>query len=501
MNYYLGIDIGSFESKGMLIDETGHTIATARRAHVMETPEEGYAEHDADRAWWGDFCEISKEILAGSGVDPKQVKGVGCSAIAPCCLPVDEHDRPLRKAILYGVDVRAAEQIERLNNEMDESSIMKKCGSPVTSQSAGPKILWIRENEPEIYRRTKKFVTASTFLVARLTGRYVIDHYTAAYFTPMYDLASRNWDTEHIERFCRLEQLPECMWTNEIAGYVTKAASEDTGLAVGTPVTVGTADASADAVGAGAFHMGDLLLMFGSSLYMIHAVPRLTTDSRYWAGPFLFENTFMVASGMSTTGTLTRWFRDELAPDFVRAQEQGEGDAYELLVRSAEGIRPGSDGLIVLPYFSGERTPIHDPAARGVFFGLTLQHTRAHLYHACLEGVGYGIAQHLSGYQEIGMETKRIIAVGGGTRARKWMQIVADITGRSLIVGDDYGASFGDALLAAMAVGELSIQEIIEDRSDRNGVIPNLENTERYKPFVNMYTELYEATKNMMHQL
>lgn len=211
MAYYLGIDIGTFESKGMLIDGDGNTAATSSRAHLMESPEPGYAEHDANTAWWGDFCGISKDILRKTGVDPKEIKGIGCSGIGPCCLPVDENDRPLRKAILYGVDVRAAKQIDRLNQELGEAYALEKYGNPITSQSVGPKILWLKEEEPEIYRKAKKFVTCSTFLVARLTGRYVIDHYTAAYFTPMYDIKNCGWDYESIGRFCRLDQMAECL--------------------------------------------------------------------------------------------------------------------------------------------------------------------------------------------------------------------------------------------------------------------------------------------------
>lgn len=501
MNYYMGIDIGTYESKGLLMDETGASVATASRAHEMETPAPGYAEHDAQTAWWGDFCAVSKELIASAGIQPGAIKGVGCSAIGPCCLPVDAENRPLRKAILYGVDVRAAKQIEALNHELGEEYVLEKYGNPITSQSIGPKILWLKENEPDVYRRTAKFITASTYLVAKLTGVYSIDHYTAAYFTPMYDSKSCDWDNENLERFCRRDQLADCMWTNELAGTVTVQAAVETGLAAGTPVTAGTADAAADAVGVGAFHPGDMLVMFGSSLYMIHVTPRLTTDRRYWAGPYLFQGTYMVASGMSTAGTLTRWFRDNLAPDLLEAQRCGKGNAYDLLMDKLEEIPPGSDGLTVLPYFSGERTPINDPAAKGVFFGLTLQHTRAHLYHACLESIGYGIAQHLRGYAEIGMSTKRLIAVGGGTKTPQWMQLVADITGKQLELGGVFGAAFGDALLAALGTGGIAgVEELEKLVSYRGRVLPNVENTARYAACVDRYSMLYEQTKELMHR-
>lgn len=502
MKYYMGIDIGSFESKGILMDEDGAIIASASESHVMETPKAGYAEHDAEQTWWREFCLISRALLTKSAVDPQDIKGVGCSAIGPCCLPVDAEGAPLRKAILYGVDVRAKEQIARLNQELGEAYILERYGNPITSQSIGPKILWIKENEPEIYEKTAKFITASTYLVQKLTGHYCIDHYTAAYFTPLYHLESGDWDTEHVEAFCRVDQLAECIWTNEIAGTVTRQAAAETGLAEGTPVTAGTADAAADAVGVGAFHAGDMLTMFGSSLYMIHVVDQLTTDRRYWAGPYLFEGSYMVASGMSTAGTLTRWFRDELAVEYQEEEKRGGKNAYDLLMESIAEVPPGSDGLIVLPYFSGERTPINDPEAKGMVFGLTLKHTRAHLYQACLEGIAYGMEQHLRGYREIGMETKRMIAVGGGTKTPKWMQIVANVAGQELLIGSTFGAAFGDALLAAYGTGALKSLKEIEARVTFQGhVEPDLEQTQQYSHYVDVYTKLYKCTKECMHEL
>ena len=234
-DYYLGIDIGTYESKGMLIDENGTCIAIHAVPHIMESPKPGYAEHDAEETWWGDFCKISKAIIEKANIKPTEIKGVGCSAIAPCCLPVDENCRPLRKAILYGVDVRAEKEITYLNETLGEEYVLKKYGNPITSQSIGPKILWIKNNEPEIYQKTYKFITSATYLVAKLTGGYYIDNYTAAYFTPMYDLTKCDWDYENIGQFCRPDQLAQCRWSDEVVGTVTKEAAAQTGLAEGTP--------------------------------------------------------------------------------------------------------------------------------------------------------------------------------------------------------------------------------------------------------------------------
>lgn len=502
MDYFMGIDVGTYETKGMLVDKNGRILLTDHESHQMEMPKPGYAEHDAERTWWHDFFAISNRLIEKSGVKPKEIKGVGASAIGPCCLPLDKDGRPLRKAILYGVDVRASKQIEELKLELGEDYILKRYGNPITSQSIGPKILWLKENEPDIYAKADKFVTASTYLVAKLTGEYCIDHYTAAYFTPMYNLENRDWDEENLDRFCRKDQLARCMWTEEIAGGVTREAAEQTGLAEGTPVIVGTADAAADAVGAGVFHPGDVLLMFGSSLYMIHVVPNLTTDARYWAGPYLFKDTYMVASGMSTAGMLARWFRDEVAKDLLEQEHKGGLNAYEALKDLITDVPPGSEGLVVLPYFSGERTPVNDPDAKGVIMGLTLSHTRAHIYQACLEAIAYGIGQHFRGYQEIGMETGRLVAVGGGTKTEKWMQIVSDVTGKELQLGSVYGASYGDALLAAKATGYIKSEEELERYIVyQKSVFPDQKRHETYQTYLDIYTDLYLQTREIMHKL
>lgn len=499
--YFLGIDIGTYASKGVLIDAESRCVATHEVPHEMKTPYPGWAEHDAAQDWWGDFCKISNAILEKSGIAPGEIVGVGASAIAPCCLPVDKDLNPLMPAILYGVDVRANKEIDALNAELGEAYVLKKYGNPITSQSVGPKILWVKKHRPEVYEKADKFLTSTSYLVAKLTGEYAVDRYTAAYFTPMYDLAANDWDYANLSRYCRADQMASCHWTDEVVGKVHAKAAAETGILEGTPVICGTADASADAAGVGIFGAGDMLLMFGSSIYIIHVVPELLIDKRFWAGPYLFEGSYMVAAGMSTAGTLTRWFRDNLAPDMV-AREKTEGlNAYVALAQEAEDIPPGSGGLITLPYLSGERTPIHDPNACGMIFGLNLLHTRAHLYRSCLEGVGYGIGQHFDAFAEMGMETQKVVAVGGGTKNAAWMQIVADVLGRPMHLGQVFGAAYGDALLAAMGTGVLR-REAMQQRITLGGyVIPNAETTKVYTHYKRLYTELYARNKECMRNI
>ena len=499
--YFLGIDIGTYESKGVITNSAGEVIARHTCPHELETPKPGYAEHYAEKTWWSDFCEISAKLLEKSRIKATDIKAVGCSTIAPCCLPVDKTCKPLRKAILYGVDVRAVDEIAYLENLLGSENIQNKYGMPVTSQSAAAKILWLKNHEPEIYNSAAKFITGTTYLVAKLTGNYVIDRYTAATWVPLYDVIKNDWDVETLNIFCKLEQLAQCNWTTDIAGKITFEAAAETGLAEGTPVITGTADAAAEAVSAGVFESGDLMLMYGSSVFMIHVTERFKTDNRLCTGPYLFPGTFAVTAGMSTAGTLTRWFRDQVAKDLLQLQKQQGTNAYGMLAEEISSIPPGSDGLIVLPYFSGERTPINDPQAKGIIFGLNLLHSRAHIFNACLEGIGYGIAQHFDIFKELQLETKKIMAVGGGTKNTKWLQIVSDICGRTQhTVTEGIGASYGDTLLAATGIGYYkSIKQVGDLIKENNIITPDEERHSQYSSPRLKYELLYRATKDIMH--
>lgn len=499
-SYFLGVDIGTYESKGAIINEAAEIIASHACPHEMETPYPGYAEHDAERTWWADFCEITRALITKSGIRPSDIVALGLSTIAPCCLPVDRELQPLRKAILYGVDVRAGEEIEYLNALYGADAIFERCGTPLTSQSAAAKVLWIRNHEPDVYAKAYKFLTGASYLVAKLTGECVIDRYTAATWVPMYDVEKGDWSND-TGLFCRTEQLAQCRWSHEIIGTVHAQAAKETGLAVGTRVIAGTADASAEAISVGVLDPGDMMLMYGSSVFIIHVVERFTKDKRVWAGPYLFPGTYSIAAGMSTAGTLTRWFRDQFARDVLCEQRRTGVNAYAMLAQSVNDIEPGSGGLIVLPYFSGERTPFNDPKAKGVLFGLNLLHTREHVYNACLEGVGYGIAQHFGIFDERNMGTRKVMAVGGGTKNPKWLQIVSDISGRTQhIAMTDLGAAYGDALLAALGAGfYCSPREIAGIMRLKSSIVPDPARTAAYAPFRRMYAQLYDATKHIMH--
>jgi len=317
MAYTLGIDIGTYETKGVLVDEAGVIHTQAARGHKMLVPEPGWAEHRPEEDWWGDFVYVSQTILRESGIDPTQIKAVACSAIGPCMLPVDANGTPLMNGVLYGVDGRAEAEVRELTERIGEDVIIARCGNALTSQSVGPKIFWLKLQRPEIYAQTAHILTSTSFLVQRLTDEVVIDHYTAANFSPLYDVDSQSWNDDLADDIIALDKLPRLLWSNEIAGQITNQAASVTGLAAGTPVTAGTIDASAEAMSVGVDQPGDMMMMYGSTIFIILRAATQVSDPRIWYAPWLFEGEHASMAGLATSGTLTHWFRDQLAQDLV----------------------------------------------------------------------------------------------------------------------------------------------------------------------------------------
>jgi len=480
----LGVDIGTYESKGVLVDD-GQILARASRPHRMIVPQPGRAEHRADEDWWDDFVFITRALLAETRVSPEAIAGVATSAIGPCMLPVDAEGRPLMNAVLYGVDTRATAEIAELNERLGTDAILARGGNALTSQSVGPKILWAARNRPEVWAQTAKVLTSTSYLTFRLTGKMMIDHYTAANFTPLYGMARQDW-ADDLAGICRHDQLPRLMWSGEIAGHVTAQAAAETGLAVGTPVTCGTIDAAAEAVSVGVRAPGDMMLMYGSTVFVILLSDRALSDPALWHAPWLFPGMRAAMAGLATSGTLTHWFRDELARD---ADFAG-------LAAEAEASPPGARGLIVLPHFSGERTPIHDPQAKGAIFGLNLTHKRGDLYRAALEGIACATRAITETYTQAGQQPERVRAVGGGTRNRPWLQATSDLTGLDqTLCRVSMGAAYGDAFLAALATGHATPADI--DRWNPAEAQVSAQHHAAYDGLYPLFRRLYAQTRDI----
>jgi xylulokinase len=494
--FYLGIDIGTYETKGVLVNIDGKIEAQSAKKHEMIIPQSGWAEHRPDEDWWGDFKYISNDLIKKSGCDPKQIKSVCASTIGPCMLPVDKDGEPLMNAILYGVDTRAHKEIDYLNETIGEDKVFKFNGNALSSQQIGPKILWLKNNRPEIFAKTHKIVNGTGFINHKLTGTYTIDHFSAAFISPLYDIKKQTWSNELIDDLIDLDKLPELMWTDKIIGNVNAIASKETGLAEGTPVCTGTIDAAAEALSVGVANPGDMMMMYGSTMFFISITDTLVSDPRVWYSPWLFEGEHSSLGGLATSGTLTHWFKNEFAKEL-----QGD-DTFIKLAKEAEQSPPGSKGIIFLPYFSGERTPIHDTHAKGSFFGLNLTHKRPDIYRSIFEGIAYGTKHVFDTFEEMNNMPKNLFSVGGGTKNKIWSQTTSDIIGINQILRKTtFGASYGDAFLAAYTIGDLKKEDINKWNPVDHEILATNNSKDVYDKGYKFFRKLYENTKDIMKEM
>ena len=482
----LGVDIGTSSAKGVLARPDGEVVAIAERPHELSLPRPGWAEHDAEEVWWEDFRGICTELLPSAD---EKIAAICPSGIGACLLPANREGRPLRPAILYGIDTRAEKEIEELTDRYGEEEILARCGSPLSSQAVGPKLLWLRRNEPEVWQKTEKLFMASSFIVHRLTGEYVLDHHSASQCDPLYDVHENRWIEEWAEETAPGLPLPRLLWPAEVAGEVTLEAAEKTSIPAGTPVVAGTIDAWSEGVSVGVQNPGDLMLMYGTTMFMIEILEESLAHPGLWGTTGILPGTHNLAAGMATSGALTGWLK-KISGDV----------SYEKLTKEAADVSAGANGLVVLPYFAGERTPLFDSRARGLISGLTISHGRGHLYRATLEATAYGVRHILEYMREAGGKGERFVAVGGGTKGDLWTQIVSDVTGRKQQLPEQaIGASYGDTLLAARAVG------LAEQDADWTKIVavvePNKANRELYDELYGVYRDLYPATREASHRL
>ena len=440
----IGIDLGTGSSKGVLAAPDGTVLATAVRSRPgsMSMPRPNWAEVDPVGVWWQDVVSIARELAGRAGRG--RIAGVCVSGVGPCLVLCDSRDEPVRPAILYGIDMRATAEIDELNDRYGEEAIIARGGTALSSQAVGPKLLWARRNEPDAWARAARWFNSNSYIVRKLTGEYVLDHHTASQCDPLYDIHARAWFGPWYEEVSRgpPRAAPRVARGDRRARDGRRGRAE-TGLPAGTPVCAGTVDAWAEAFSVGVRRPGDLMLMYGSTMFLVQVARGFAAHPLLWATCGVEPGSHTLAAGMSTSGTLMSWIRDFAG-----------GPAYEALIERAAELPAGSDGLLVLPYFAGERTPVFDPRARGVIAGLHLSHTPAHVFRAGYEGIAFGIRQILELLEASAGPAARLVAVGGGTQGGLWTQIVSDVTGRpQLIPAQTIGASYGDALMAAIGTG------------------------------------------------
>lgn len=496
--YYMGIDIGTNETKGVLINTLCEVVAYTSRTHTMEHPQPHYFEMDAN-LWWEELCSISNELIQISAVDKELIITLATSAMGCDCIAVDENCVPLRKAILYGIDARAHDEIEYLNQYYGDQAI-HLFHHEICSSDISPKILWIKNNCKDIYDKTYKFLTASSYITAKLTGKYVIDQYLAEDFAPIYNMDQNEVNREACQLFCQPNQVAEVITAMNVAGNMTPNAAQACGLSTHTKVLCGSGDSGAEAISTGVFNPGDLMIQLGSSCYFVYLCDKFIKDTPLWPSTFVIPNTYALLAGTNTAGTLTKWYRDQLYFDQLN---QDNMNPYTYMAEDIEKIPAGSDGLITLPYFAGERTPINDPDAKGMIFGFKLSHTRSHLYKSALEGIAYSIAQHIDILKQNDLSINKIMLVGGGTKNHEWMSIIADVLQMEVCTSKvSFGAAYGDALMASIEDGAFKDWNALKEVVKADNIIqPNKENASIYKKYRLIYDKLYRMNRELMHEV
>lgn len=454
MPYLLGIDVGTSGTKTILVDHRGKLVGKAVGEYPLYSPRPGWTEQEPED-WWQATVATVREVLAKTGVKSDRIAGVGLSGQMHGSVFLDQAGQVIRPAILWN-DQRTAAQCESITAAVGKKRLVAETCNPVLTGFQAPKIVWLRENERDSYERVRQVLLPKDFVRYRLTGEFATEVSDAS-GTALFNVPERRWSETVLSRIdLPREWFPRVHESPEVTGVITPAVAELTGLKAGTPVVGGGGDQAAGGIGNGIVESGAVSCTTGTSGVVFAHLdaplmdPKLRTHTFCHAVPGKWH----VMGVMLSAGGSLRWLRDTVFGQEKSVSEQLGVDPYELMTAEAARVPPGSEGLIFLPYLTGERTPYPDPDARGVFFGLGLNHDRRHLARAVLEGVAYGLRDSFELIATLGVEMPQVRVSGGGARSRLWRQIQADVTGREMcVINVDEGAAFGAALLAGVGSG------------------------------------------------
>jgi xylulokinase len=445
MTYLMGIDTSTTATKALLMRADGQVVAVASSEYTFDTPRPLWAEQQPG-LWWQATVASIRQVLVQAGIDASEVKGVGLTGQMHGLVLLDAAGEVLRPAILWN-DQRTGAECDEIRALLGKERFIQITGNDALTGFTAPKVLWVKNNEPEIFARTRQILLPKDYVRFKLTGRYATDK-AGGGGTALFDLQTRDWSPEVVAALgIDPAWLPPTFEGTAATGQVTPQAAKATGLRAGTPVVAGGGDQAAGAVGTGAIVEGVVSLSLGTSGVVFAAAgrPIIEPEGRLHAFCHAVPGMWHLMGVMLSAGGSLRWYRDTLAP----------GTKFEELLAPAAGVSPGSEGLLFLPYLTGERTPHPDPLARGAFVGLTVRHTLAHLTRAVLEGVAYGLRDSLELIKGAGLaRITQVRITGGGAKSPLWRQILADVLDAELVtVNTTEGAAYGAALLAATGTG------------------------------------------------
>jgi xylulokinase len=495
MTYFLGIDTSTTGSKALVIDERGTVIGVASSPHTLQTPRPLWSEQDP-REWWEAVSASIRSVLGQAGIGGEEIGSVGLTGQMHGLVLLDEAEHVLRPAILWN-DQRTQSQCDEIHARFGKERFIQITGNVALTGFTAPKILWVKENEPAVYAKAKHVLLPKDYIRLKLTGEYAMDKADGA-GTVLFDLSARDWSEEVLSALeIPRAWMPKTFEGPEFTGYVNEEAASLTGLKAGTPVAAGGGDQAAQAVGVGAVEPGIVGLTVGTSGVVFATTPSalIEPEGRLHAFCHAVPGLWHFMGVMLSAAGSLQWYRDTLAPTM----------SFDELLREAESIPAGSEGLQFLPYLTGERTPHPDPLARGAFIGLTIRHSRAHMTRALLEGVAFGLKDSFTLILSAGLDTiTQVRASGGGTKGALWRQILASVLEAELVtVNTAEGAAYGAALLAGVGAGVWSDVPSASDACIKitGSTQPVLSEIDVYRQAYPVYQDLYPALKSSFDRM
>ncbi len=451
MPYLLGIDVGTTSTRALVITDGGDVVGSHATEYPLYTPRPNWAEQDP-HDWWNATIASVRAALKSAGIGGEEIAGVGLSGQMHGSVFLDSDDEVIRPAILW-CDQRTARQCEEITEAVGEDDIIAETLNPVLTGFTAPKIIWLRDEEPDAFSRVRRVLLPKDYVRLRLTGEYATEVSDAS-GTSLLNVPERRWSELILDRLeLPVDWMPEVFESQEVSGSITADAAALTGLAEGTPVVGGGGDQAAGAVGNGIVRAGVVSVTTGTSGVVFAHLDRPRVDEKLRTHTFCHAvpGKWHVMGVMLSAGGSLRWLRDTLCAAELEIAGNMGADAYELMTAEAAQAPVGSEGLVFLPYLTGERTPYPNPNARGMFFGLSLRHGKPHMIRAILEGVAYGLKDSLDIIEAMGVEIAQVRASGGGARSALWRQIQTDVTGYPhSVINVDEGPAYGAALLAAV---------------------------------------------------
>ena len=498
-NYLLGIDIGTSACKIAVFDRDGHVAAAGNGSYKVYYPQEGWAEQDPEE-WWDVICHTIRQTLTEGKIDPRQIAGIGIDGQSWSAIAIDRDGKVLTNTPIW-MDTRAASICRRLNQEIGEDRIFAVSGNSLQPSYTTAKVLWYKEHMPEVYARIDKILQSNSFIGYKLTGAVTQD-LSQGYGWHCFSMREGTWDREMCEKLGIPESfLPPIVPCDQIIGTVTREAAGKSGLAEGTPVVAGGLDAACGTLGAGVIHPGETQEQGGQAGGMSICLSEYKADPRLILGYHVVPGTWLLQGGTTGGGGVMRWFEQEFAAYEREVSRKVGKSSLEQLNILAEQVPAGSEGLTFLPYMAGERSPIWNPDAKGVFYGLDFSKTRGHMVRACMEGVAYSLRHNLEVARAAGAEAEVLRAMGGSANSLLWTQIKADVTGKPIVVpSSDTATTLGAALLAGVGVGfykdyEEAVACTVREMRRHE---PDSSKKAVYDAGFDIYKKLYESLEGLM---